>query len=176
MDLRVEEDHACMPTALNFYFSERIFNSRLGFFAKQQYNLKLAKVRMDMEYSQILANSVELHGEMYKREQLYTSTRFGYKSKYDLDKFLNNLPDAKYIFDYTYKKSDNHRKQSGHFICVEKVLGKIFVISDEVLNDEIIPRIEYKLNEKPNLKDKRIDLRKKFGIISFQVFIFKKMF
>lgn len=170
------ESNACMPKSINSYFKKEIFTSRTEFVEKQEYNMKDMHLKMD-EYSQHLSRRVQVReGEEYKRKILFTSTKFGSNHKYAMDTKLKQLiNNRRYIIDYTYNKECENRL-GGHFVCIEKKNGKLKVVSEPIKPADVLPTIKYKLNQKPNVKDKKKLLNKHLGIRSLQIFEYERIF
>ncbi|CAF0951663.1 unnamed protein product [Brachionus calyciflorus] len=163
----LQDDHSCMANSLNFYFQKVIFTSRTQFVSVQSFNMDLLKLKHN-EYSQYMTNKVCVSNKMYERRMLFTSTRFGSQTKYDLDKKLGELENKRYIFDISFRTNASGTK-SGHFMCLEKKDNIWRVISDNVENNHIIPKIQYPLNQKANVDDKNIKLKENFKCVSLQI-------
>jgi hypothetical protein len=169
---KIEDDHSCMPNAINCFFGARVFNKLVDYQYLQVDNLRRAHVALSDVFNQHMSDYVEFRGVEMKRVFLYQYTRIQHSMKWRVDSFFWELPDGRYIIDYCYRDRENHRNTKGHFVCISKICGKIYVISDPVDDDEVLPKVGYQFNQEPKYEERKVDLRKVLKLLSMQVFTY----
>lgn len=170
--VKIDEAHACMPNAINCFFGARVFNKLADYQYLQVENLRRAHVALSDVYNQHMADIVEFNGRDMERVFLYHYTRTWHSMKWRVDSFFWDLPNGRYMVDYCFRDPDNHRKQLAHFVCIDKICDRIYVISDQVDDDEVLPQVGYRFNQEPDYEERKVDLRKVLKLISMQVFTY----
>lgn len=97
----------CMGTSLNIYFQRVLFKNNDEFYMKQKFNIEknMVKIKLlDKLHAQELTRKIMVDSVLYKQKLLFSSDRFGNKSRKDLKQVLAKaLEKNKYVIcDYYY--------------------------------------------------------------------------
>lgn len=195
VDLEVMSNNSCMANSLNFYFQKPLFNSFSDFERKQNYNFTLSK-KKNFKFSPYLSKRVrykliktnpiskkkQTTDKFMIREPIFKSNEFGNR-KYKLNRFLNELETGKYVIIYYFRQSkDNgkhYSKQEGHMVTIEKGESKLIkTISEDGYDPELLPHIDFNLNEKAVKSELRLTEKKTVGdmtvkIVSISIYIYE---